>query len=820
MLDTKLKNGNQGNTYKKRNGAKWIGIFIAGIAAALFTALMPEFDKKARTNYEEAGSSSIESEEFLTGLIHCNYGLYKNVLDKSSTKIYTYEELYLEKELETSDDVLTAAPEEQAKMKAYLLENATLKNANFVDVEKYQNILGLYVSQIEYAAAEIHGSYLEDIEESMDYYVLDKSTGTELKNTTRPIASLLSAVETADAVNTGAAVAGSDSADDIYAYYVIMEYDDAGNLQNIAVKGQDADKLLKTLQKAERGQGGYLVDGRDAKEVYAFYYDEPDNIEKLLTLSQKKPANAVFVYAITKEQISRFQNRGYAGAYLGQNFGPYPQFYSYAQAGVINVYLVFLLVIFVLVMLIALCRPRLLAGKKERKTPIEAIVIIGSFIVFVCGSELILEFVTSVGNDSILEFINEAFPVNLELGMEYEIIKTVLCFCFLAILFGVWYFCCLGFSDIVYGLKKYIKERCFLYIVCANIFGFGKKIYRKFKEEALDLDLSGDMNTLLRKLLFINFCLLATACMFWVFGIFGLIVYVAVLYYMLKKYIYKIQKQYELLLEATNSIAEGDFDNDFDEDFGIFESYKEELYKVQDGFKKAVEEEVKSQRMKTELITNVSHDLKTPLTAIITYTELLKEENITEEQRKEYLETLERKSLRLKILIEDLFEVSKTSSGNVNLEPVPVDICNLIRQVYLEHEDKMKQAGLHIRFTMPEEKVILELDSQKTYRIFENLYTNILKYAMPDTRVFVVVYKKEGERNRRDGIHIELKNTSAQEIIGNPQDLSERFVRGDASRNTEGSGLGLAIAKNLTELQGGKFSIETDGDLFKVVLEW
>ena len=813
MLDTKLKNGNQGNIYKKGNGAKWIGIFVVVIAAAFYTALMPEFDKKARTNYEEAGSSSIESEEFLTGLIHCNYGLYKNVLDKSSTKIYTYEELYLEKELETSDDVLTATPEEQAKMKAYLLESATLKNATFVDMEKYQNILALYVSQMEYAAAEIHGSYLEDIEESMDYYVLDKSTGTELKNTTRPIESLLSA-------DTDSVAAGSANADDIYAYYVIMDYDEAGNLQNIGVKGQDADKLLKTLQKAERGQGGYLLDGRYAKEVYAFYYDDTDNIEKLLTLSQKKPANAVFVYAITKEQISRFQNRGYAGAYLGQNFGPYPQFYSYAQAGVINVYLVFLLVIFALVMLIALCRPRLLAGKKERKTPIEAIVIIGSFIIFVCGGELILEFVTSVGNDSILEFINDAFPVNLELGTEYEIIKNVLCFCFLAILFGTWYFCCLEFSDIVYGLKKYIKERCLLYIVCANIFGFGKKIYRKFKEEALELDLSGDMNTLLRKLLFINFCLLATACMFWVFGIFGLIVYVVALYYFLKKYIYKIQKQYELLLEATNSIAEGDFDNDFDEDFGIFETYKEELYKVQDGFRKAVEEEVKSQRMKTELITNVSHDLKTPLTAIITYTELLKEENITKEQRKEYLETLERKSLRLKILIEDLFEVSKTSSGNVNLEPVPVDICNLIRQVYLEHEDKMKQAGLHIRFTMPEEKVILELDSQKTYRIFENLYTNIIKYAQPDTRVFVVAYKKEEEKNRRDGIHIELKNTSAQEITGNPQDLSERFVRGDASRNTEGSGLGLAIAKNLTELQGGKFSIETDGDLFKVVIEW
>ncbi|MDE5596840.1 MAG: hypothetical protein K2J04_03315, partial [Lachnospiraceae bacterium] len=319
-MDTKLKNGNQSSTYKKGNGAKWIGIFIVGIAAALFTALMPEFDKKARTHYEEAGSSSIESERFLTGLIHCNYGLYKNVLDKSGAKTYSYEELYLEKDLETSDDVLTAAPEEQAKMKAYLLESATLNNAFFHDVGVYQHILESYVNQIEYAAEEIHAYYLEDIEESMDYYVLDKSTKTELKNTTRPIESLLSA-------NTDSIAADSVNTDDIYAYYVIMDYDEAGNLQNIGVKGQDADKLLKTLQKAERGQGGYLLSGRDAKEVYAFYYDEPDNIEKLLTLSQKKPANAVFVYAITKEQIVRFQNRGYAGAYLGENFGPYPQYY-------------------------------------------------------------------------------------------------------------------------------------------------------------------------------------------------------------------------------------------------------------------------------------------------------------------------------------------------------------------------------------------------------------------------------------------------------------------------------------------------------------
>jgi len=222
--------------------------------------------------------------------------------------------------------------------------------------------------------------------------------------------------------------------------------------------------------------------------------------------------------------------------------------------------------------------------------------------------------------------------------------------------------------------------------------------------------------------------------------------------------------------------------------------------------------------MKTELITNVSHDLKTPLTAIITYIDLLKDEHITDEQRKSYLDTLERKSLRLKVLIEDLFEISKASSGNVKLEPVSVDICNLMRQVYLEYEEKMLENGLDVRFDMPEEKVILQLDSQKTYRIFENLYVNIIKYAMANTRVYIQAKVQEDAQGRY--VHIEIKNISAEELTVNPTDLTERFVRGDAARNTEGSGLGLAIAKSFTQLQGGMFGIETDGDLFKAVIEW
>ena len=216
--------------------------------------------------------------------------------------------------------------------------------------------------------------------------------------------------------------------------------------------------------------------------------------------------------------------------------------------------------------------------------------------------------------------------------------------------------------------------------------------------------------------------------------------------------------------------------------------------------------------MKTELITNVSHDLKTPLTAITTYIDLLKEENITEEQRKEYLGVLEKKSLRLKTLIEDLFEVSKANSRNVTVNLVDVDICNLLRQVYLEYEDRVEESNLIFRFRMPQEKVILKLDSQKTYRVFENLYINIIKYAMTGSRVYVNLEQEEKE------VRIELKNMSATELHVEPDELTERFVRGDSARNTEGSGLGLAIAQSFVQVQGGRMEVSVDGDLFKVVL--
>ncbi len=328
------------------------------------------------------------------------------------------------------------------------------------------------------------------------------------------------------------------------------------------------------------------------------------------------------------------------------------------------------------------------------------------------------------------------------------------------------------------------------------------------------MDLTRNANRSIIKIVLVNAAVLFIISCFWLGGVGLTVVYSIVLYFMLRKYISDLQNKYKVLLDATNEMAEGRLNISINEDLGVFEPFKPQVIKIQEGFRKAVDQEVKSQRMKAELITNVSHDLKTPLTAIITYISLLKEKNVTEEQRKEYLDTLERKSLRLKALIEDLFEVSKANSQNITLNLVDVDIMNLVKQVQFEMSDKLNEANLDIRMNLTDEKIILSLDSQKTYRIFENLFGNVAKYAMPGTRVYVNGFCVD------ERVLITIKNISAQEITVDSSELMERFVRGDASRNTEGSGLGLAIVKSFAQLQGGELSLEVDGDLFKATVSW
>lgn len=351
-------------------------------------------------------------------------------------------------------------------------------------------------------------------------------------------------------------------------------------------------------------------------------------------------------------------------------------------------------------------------------------------------------------------------------------------------------------------------------LLCFHICRWLKKLWLRFWHWATDVEVDENLTRNIWKVVGLNGVIVAFLCCIWFGGVMGTVIYTILLYVLIKKKCGQIQEEYEKLLCMTRTIASGDLNAEKDEDMGIFNPIRDELASIRSGFRKAVSEEVRSRNMKTELITNVSHDLKTPLTAIITYVDLLKKEGITEEERQDYIATLDKKSQRLKVLIEDLFEVSKATSDNIVMNFEEVDLVSLMKQVRLENEDKIKESTLDFRWNLPEEKCILTLDPQRTFRVMENLVQNILKYSMPHSRVYIDLKDTSLE------VVVSFKNMSAAEMNFSPEEITERFVRGDLSRNTEGSGLGLAIAQSFTELQKGTFKVETDGDLFKVTICW
>ena len=246
--------------------------------------------------------------------------------------------------------------------------------------------------------------------------------------------------------------------------------------------------------------------------------------------------------------------------------------------------------------------------------------------------------------------------------------------------------------------------------------------------------------------------------------------------------------------------------------FGDFKKHADTLNRVNDGLSAALSEKMKSERLKTELITNVSHDLKTPLTSIVNYVDLMKKEDIQPERAKEYLEVLDRQSAKLKKLTLDLLEASKASSGNMKVDAEPSDINLFLTQLEGEYAEKLEANSLSMYVNYAENGTLVNADGRLLSRVFDNLMNNICKYTLPGTRVYITAEAKE------ENVEIEFKNLSKSQLNISGDELMERFVRGDSSRSTEGSGLGLSIAKSLTELQGGRLDIVVDGDLFKAVV--
>ena len=280
--------------------------------------------------------------------------------------------------------------------------------------------------------------------------------------------------------------------------------------------------------------------------------------------------------------------------------------------------------------------------------------------------------------------------------------------------------------------------------------------------------------------------------------------------------IFYVALVFKKLEEASKLIASGDMSTTVDTRYflGSLRKQGEHLNSVKLGISQAVEDKMKSERFKTELITNVSHDIKTPLTSIINYVDLLDKEDLHNETAKEYIQIISKHSDRLKKLVVDLVDASKASSGVIQLNMQPLKIDVLLEQIAGEYTERLSDNQLELIMRKPEECIHIMADGQRIYRVFDNLMSNICKYALPGTRVYLLLEKIENKAE------ISFKNISATELDMSASELMERFVRGDKSRNTEGSGLGLSIAESLVTLQKGDFRIQLDGDLFKIVISF
>lgn len=607
--------------------------------------------------------------------------------------------------------------------------------------------------------------YLVNNLKNLEYYVLDKENSTVIKNTNLDIDGIMA--------NEQKSV---DKMKDKYRLYVALDFDDKGNLTIEQVHGADKDNI-KSIVDTNNGYAldiNELVSGFKLKPIknMKYVYAVPENLAYTDSIS----------YYVNSEIINSYQRASYL---------------------YINIAMIFVVLI---VLLIPYKEIQYLLGfKKIVKIPIEIIVtlaIIAFMFIYGSGEVIIAPSInTELINFTQLKLSKEAIDI-----ITYLINIIYWIICFTSIFIG----CVIIKYILKLGIINYINEHSLTVNILKYIVRKTKLLYRW----CTSVELSKDNNKKIMTILAINMIVVMLMCSIWFFGLIIVPIYTVIITVLIKKNYLKVLNDYNKLLDITKQIANGNLETNIDDDVGVFNALKDELANIQSGFKRAVDEEVKSQKMKTELISNVSHDLKTPLTSIITYVDLLKDESLDEEKRILYIDTLDRKSERLKVLIEDLFEVSKANSGNVSLNIMEIDVVSLMKQTLLEVDDKFKDMSLVVRKNLPDEKIMLKLDSQRTFRIFENLLVNITKYAMPGSRVYIDILDKEGI------VEVSLKNMTADEISFNVDELVERFVRGDKSRNTEGSGLGLAIAKSFVELQGGEFEVSVDGDLFKVVIKF
>ncbi|MCI8280227.1 MAG: HAMP domain-containing histidine kinase [Lachnospiraceae bacterium] len=628
----------------------------------------------------------------------------------------------------------------------------------------------------------------------LDYYLKDEKG--EEKNTTRTLEKLMPGGK-----------AGAKELEELrsrYQCYFTLRFDEEGELsvENVWSQNGCEDEIVKALMQAKRQN-----EFQRWETEYLEQYAQGEWTISDLAEEQDKFTVKDFqvVYGIPKENSHMVIEYDEASDYLGQ-------LYLYSDSGANALFLASLLLLAMLLLL--LTSNRLWKGTVDYSRRGHWYLMEGAIvgIVLIC---MLWETFLSL-NVQYMSLMEGRMPWEvLRWGDIEQVMDLLEMSLMLGLIYGGWYLS-LSFIRPLFslGVRKYIREYSLIYYISTKGVTAAGEVWTKAKYEISHVDFSDKTIRTIRKVVILNFVVLAVLSFFWFFGIFALAIYSITLFFLLKNQYDKMEREYQRLMHATSRIAQGDLQYEDDRDWGVFEPFKAELLKIRQGFSKAVEREVHSERMKTELITNVSHDLKTPLTAITTYVELMKDEDITPQQRSDYLQVLEKKSLQLKLLVENLLDVSKATSNTIKLDLMEVDVANLLKQVCVEHEMGFQKLNLELKWKLPEGKIIRRLDNQKTWRIFENLFVNIEKYAMPGSRVFIEV----GEL--QDVVSVMIKNMSAEELNISGEEITERFVRGDSSRTTEGCGLGLAIAKSFTEAMGGTFEVTVDGDLFKVEIRW
>lgn len=775
MLDTKLKK------FKEKYIISVIVFILMLLASLGMISQYPTIQAAAKGG----AKNPFEQEGFVDDIYKGSYVLYHNMKEEQEGKMIQPSKLFL------SEETIN------------YIKNASKEKSTYEGSENYYSDDSINADFNE--NFDEWESFINNSSKNLKYYLVDKENNFELFNENKELKAL-----------------------DTTKNDVSKEESDKNQPQDTTMNDEERQEKIKNIKANYRF---YLVMNfdKDGKVNIVDYYGVNQNIISQMLLSKSREdlmdtdlggnsisyklspiKNKTLVYAVPKviSQDSSYSSyNDYGMIYSSDDISGYinnVENNSYYKISAMIIKIIVSIVVIVAVVFPYRKFKELLGFEIITRIPLEilfiAIAIIQGIVDLyptgIISNTLNGNYVKYLINNDISSKMANILVSSMNLIYWFVVFSII--FVFIALLKHI----------LNFGIKEYFVKN--------TLTGMFLKWFKKSSKVVINqvrmTNLKEKPNKTIAIILSVNLLIIVIMCSMWFFGIILALIYSVVLFKLLSDYSKKTICEYNQLLDVTKKISDGNLEVNMEDDLGFFNPIKDELGNIQSGFKKAVDEEVKSQKMKTELISNVSHDLKTPLTSIITYIDLLKDENITDENRKIYIDTLDRKSQRLQHLIEDLFEVSKVNSGDVHLNIVNVDIISLMKQTLLELDDKIAESSLKVRNNFSSEKIILPLDSQRTFRVFENLIINISKYAMPNSRVYVDILETDRQ------VNIMLKNMSATEIDFSVDDIMERFVRGDKSRNTEGSGLGLAIAKSFVELQGGKMKIDIDGDLFKVTI--